>query len=451
MTGIVSTYSKIALILVFILGCFSLTVFFAGGSPVFFLILLYLLLFLFGILLKPFVGVCIYVFLSLHSQLVSQHVLGIGVKNLLLLIIGSCVILQYLGRAMSRDRRVLNLNGCTFFVLNYGFFLLLCSSLNGTEKYLSVVYYILYIISVIGMLLIYISDKNNFKIILSVLLFSGLVLISFGIFEVIIGRTFFYSAWTLAERYRFGIMRMGSTVADPNYVCFAIIPLIPIAVCFLKESKKRLVRIYYFGMLVFFVGGVLLTVSRIGWLVLAFVFLYLNYQKIYDIFKKNIFLKSISLSIFIILVVGIGLGGYRYLTVMSESQGSSNVRAKALQISWDNFRKHPFVGVGFYQLEEANAMYIKSGLTRTGGMSSMNTYMKILAEDGIFVFLCFIGIIITAYRRLLKLEDSDQVYGYIRIGFISWLLIAMTLNSSGGIIFWSFIAISMRERIGGID
>jgi len=387
---------------------------------------------------RPFWGLLTYVFLSLHTQLVGQQLGGLAIYNILLFVIGSSYFIRYFREIYSKKNMAVLKNS---FTLTIGLIIsiLLVSIFNGTTKYSSVVFFCLRIFVVIFIIGYSMRSERDLKVVLNTLILSGLCIILFGFFEIAIGRTVFYSAWTMAERYRMGIIRMGSTLGDPNYICFTIIPIIPIAHYFFLISNTKKLRMYYVLSILVFSLGVLLSFSRIGYIVLVLYFFFYGYWKL--IKKLNIVLKF-TISFMIIALLSLGfLRGVSYISEKFEARSSTDTRVKAFKTSLDNYFVHPIIGVGFERLEEMNAFHVKTKLTKTGGISAMNTFLKILAENGPFVLLFFVFIIIRAYLRCRSYSRKIELFNYLIISLLLWCFIALTLDSLGTPLFWLLIGV----------
>jgi len=431
------------LILTLILTIFMIMVFSLSIDNSIILLIPVIILVAIYIVINPFSGICFYIFSLMHPKLIQRKLFDIYIPQLFLLIVGSSFLLYYMQETIiSKDLR--DLKKIFFCMIGYTGSILFVSLINGSGNYLQIFFYAFKIFLLPLMIISSIKSKKRLDIFLIILISSGILLISVGIVELLIGKTFFYSLWTLTERYRFGIMRMGSTVADPNYICFAIVPLIPIASYFFK-TRKGLIKIYFCLIIIFFVSGIFLTVSRIGILTLAFIFTFMYYQKNILLKLKNPFFKKILLMLFVIFILIGSIYLYFIITESTESELSTNTRTNSLLISLYSFWKHPLVGVGMHKLEMENALFIYSPLTLSGGISSMNTYIKILAENGIISFIFFILLIILTYKRISAKEIHDEIFSFVKISLIAWLIIALTLDSMGTIVFWCIVSISMLD------
>lgn len=394
---------------------------------------------------RPMAGFIFYLFMIQHEQVVDLKVANVMIINLMLASVVLSTVFNSVS-ARSFTQLVLSIKKplalCSCFIVT----LLLVSLFNSTEKYSSVALYCFRMVSLLTLFYYFVDSRARLELALKVLLLSGVCMALFGLFEVLIGRTFFYSAWTLGERYRFGIVRMGSTVGDPNYVCMALLPLIPLAHYFYSSAKTFIAKGYYLSILAIFTLTIALTFSRIGCLALFFYGVYSLYAKYARGLETHYVIKKVLFLVVVSLLSVVLYFGYSLLTAkISGAQISSTTRAIALELSYHFFKQFPLTGVGFDRLEYFNGSHLKTTLTASGGISSMNTYLKILAEDGVFVFISFFGLVAYAIRKLQKLGKTDPIYHYLNLGFISWLMVAVTLDSMGTAVFWIIIATVLRD------
>jgi len=395
-------------------------------------------------MVRPFLGLLVYLFVAFHSQLVNLRVMGLVVDNVLLLalLFGSTINFFVNLRAEMKNE----CGSLASFKYLVPFFLSLVSVslFNGIDRYTSVIYYCAGVIIPLMILWAKADSIASIEAVFKALFMSAIAMSLFGLFEVGAGRTFFYSAWTLTERYRFGIIRMGSTAGDPNYICFYIIPLIPLGLYFYRKATNSRARYAALLGTVILVATSIMTFSRIGYLSLLIILSFFSYGKLAKRIMHNK-IARIYLMLTFLLITGLTLvKGYDYLSsVFSGALGSSKTRIKALLVSMDHIGQHPFAGLGYMKLEAFNARYVHSPLTPTGGVSAMNSYVKIMAENGVITGIAFLLVVVLSYRNIVRMEKNHDIYLYIRCSFIVWLIIAATLDSYGTVAFWALVGASL--------
>lgn len=228
------------------------------------------------------------------------------------------------------------------------------------------------------------NRKNAEKFLIAMIVaFTFIVAISY--IELILGHTFFYSKWTGGERYRNGILRTGSTVSDPNNICYMILPLL-----FLLETEaiKKLLPKYMRRVLeILYIGTVLLSSSRAG--LVALIACYALY---FLVKRKGIFLLSIP---FIALASNKVLEMIEQL--LGQSMESTSYRQyiiKQALLLWNN---NKFLGNG------GNAITF---LSSNEQINTMNTY--------VFMLLCYGGIGLAFYIGFIVLLIKNDIIQWIK-------------------------------------
>ncbi|MFR2776307.1 MAG: O-antigen ligase family protein [Anaerostipes sp.] len=270
------------------------------------------------------------------------------------------------------------------------------------------------------------NRKNAEKILLTVVI-GVLFIVIVAYIELALGHTFFYSRWTINERYRNGILRVGSTVADPNNVCFFILPFL-----FLLETNamKLLIKpilrkfIELFILLLIF-----LTSSRTGLVAL------LVGVSVYFLLKRKVY--------FVICVPIIGVASNVILrmleSLIGQYQESTSYRNYIIEMALLSWSEHPVFGLG----GGAISSVLNSGSGAT--INTMNTFVFMLMCYGIiglaFYILFFILLIKSDVQRWIheKKLNNDSLLRFSCV--VSLLILAYTLDTFYMVWMWLFPAI----------
>jgi len=71
----------------------------------------------------------------------------------------------------------------------------------------------------------------------------------------------------------------------------------------------------------------------------------------------------------------------------------------------------------------------------------MNYYVKVLSENGVFVFMLFLFLVISIFRNFQLLSFSVPFYKYVMCSFILLNLNMLTIDSFG--LFFILVGLSM--------
>lgn len=233
-------------------------------------------------------------------------------------------------------------------------------------------------VSIAGMMVISIAlqehtnynSKSREKIILAV--FTGFSFILFiAYLELAIGHTFFYSLWTGAERYRYGIMRVGSTVADPNNVCFYLVPFF----FWMMTNAVKNVIPRYFRKVVHILTFVmiLLTSSRTGMIALVLGLFLCIIGK-----RKARLLVALP-------VIGVAFNSLLNIfeKLMATHLESTNFRNYIVEQCLLLWNQNKIFGIGMGNI-------MKSLGYESGSLNTMNTYIFMLTGLGIIGLIFYI-------------------------------------------------------------
>lgn len=250
-----------------------------------------------------------------------------------------------------------------------------------------------------------------------------------------------YRCWDLRHRFSSRFENTdGGVISDSNHFAAAVVLLFPLVVrqMFSGHWLKRVgAAVGAFGM----VMTVVITGSRGGFLGLAvqsMAFLYF-----YKEYRKRIFLALAGLSIIILPFVSdyyieriVGIFAHEEIED-TEARDSVNSRLASWSLSIETWQQMPFIGCGMQNFRYYMGYY-KEGLNWGElGHVAHSTWLQVLAEGGLAVFLPFMFILILFYRRtfmatrfyagLKRMEDVQDIYA-IQIGMTGFLVCATFLN-----------------------
>lgn len=225
-------------------------------------------------------------------------------------------------------------------------------------------------------------------------LFNTLALVLYvaGLYKL--NGNFGYQPETLGVLPDRGIPRLIGPLRDPNFfIAFNALFL----VFFIIYNQTKLDK---FGLIICSMTS-LLTFSRGGAVALVIAFLFMS------LFKKN----GLSKMLFILMVMGVL--AFVALNLFPETQGFIDKRLESASEGsgrfdiWSNafsvFLEHPFKGIGIFSFLTYNE-------TVFGDYHYMhNTYLEILVEGGIFVFLIYMGFLISLFMTTFFYSKNTHV------------------------------------------
>ena len=276
------------------------------------------------------------------------------------------------------------------------------------------------------------SDEKYSRALIKAYFISIAAIVIVGYIELIIGKTFFLSKWTLEERYRFGIMRIGSTVGDGNFMCLL---LIPSYVLFKSKAFSNVINkiiINLFRILIFI--QVIITTSRTGLLVLLIV------QCLMYLYKYK-YLLGMFISSTIITIPYINKLAYN---LYNTDLGSNFARETMSELAHNIWINNIYFGIGFGNFANISKQYTVGAIV--DALQTMNTYYFILTSSGILGLILYVlYIIITIKEDLIKFFRSKES-SYIVIAIIGWSIMVSTLDAFYIIFLWMIPSLVMAIK-----
>jgi O-antigen ligase len=206
---------------------------------------------------------------------------------------------------------------------------------------------------------------------------------------------------TLPHPNNFGAFLFFSTLASFYFFLF---------------SQKKLFKIFLTVFLFFQIFAIFLSFSRAALfaLILGFSFFF-----IYALIKgtatdkKNVFKLMLTLICAGTLSLGLLYDQYyqRGGVVSYDHAGakkSDSRRMYYFEVSYEIFKKHPFLGIGFFNYEKHHPKFITPEIRnkyedKTVGGIVHSIYFLIASEEGLFALVCFLGFIAFLIYRFFAL------------------------------------------------
>lgn len=262
------------------------------------------------------------------------------------------------------------------------------------------IYFSIYLICII-------YDNNNLINELLIVIVVAAILYSIVAYiELLQGKTFFYSSWTGMERYRHGIMRVGSTLEDANVLALYLLP--PIFILMMKRTQILFGKVFSKILIVLMAIVLYITSSRASLFSLA-----VGILLIFILNKKS--LKQLLLIVFAILgVMSIPFVIKSLNTYEAASAGQRFYIISKAIILW---KSHFLFGIGVTEFQKQTAWL------------TMCEYVRQLCEVGIFAFIIYCGffvLLIRIYYKNSKTLKSDDLFD---ASCILGLIVAFMINS----------------------
>ncbi len=196
---------------------------------------------------------------------------------------------------------------------------------------------------------------------------------------------------------QFGWQRLGWTHENPNVAALYLVAGVPLGVYAVKRARRAVSRILLVLGTIAVVVGIILTFSRQTIFPLSLVLLAVLFKE-----AKSKWVYAVA---FLALAVGLFLVPefywYRLSSISKVLEGGGEdwslaMRAMAFKAAWHMFLQHPFTGVGL------NNFIVRSGSEVFVRIGAHNGYLEILTGVGLFGFIAFIMMPITAIRGFIR-------------------------------------------------
>ena len=367
---------------------------------------------------------------------VGRDSFSVSVNEVLLLILLSAIVLKKLftGKITFPDSK---LNRPIFLLLLFNVFGLLRAFADLSQSdyikcwlyfFLWAEYFLIYFL-----ILDLVSSKKEVKIILYLMILSGLLTVVSAFYQQIAGTTL-RSIGSISEtgktQYRL-ISAFGFYSNDFGAYLLVVLSILLNLYFYVIKQKRRLVLILILPTLytLFFTfsrGGIL------GLIALIIFLLILRKEHRKKIVIYSLFIVIISS--FILTPVFVRWANTSYVKKGGQIILKKNISERLAQweASLDQFAKHPLIGKGFHTYHYRELDYQSHfGIFKYIGHAH-NVYLRLLIESGIFGLAAFIAMIYIIYSNafsMLKYKISKEFELMIYIvlsSFSAFLVVAMT-------------------------
>ena len=195
----------------------------------------------------------------------------------------------------------------------------------------------------------------------------------------------------------FGWQRFGATHVDPNEAAIYLVAGVPLGIYAVKRVRPILARVLLVVCVVVVLMGLVATFSRQTIFPISIVFLAILFREARSKWVYGI--VAVVLLVSLILVPGYYWHRISTISQLVEGTGgdfSLAIRFKALKVAWHMFLQHPFTGVGL------NNFIVRAAPELHIAIGAHNGYMEILTGVGIFGFVAFILMPVSAIRGFVR-------------------------------------------------
>jgi O-antigen ligase len=299
------------------------------------------------------------------------------------------------------------------------FFLTLLFSFIGNDIYMA--YYIHYV--------------RNFIFIALIVTYLYLILDTDEklqeLFQLIIAITVLLSLFVVVEVFQNGWGRAWLFYANPNYLGYALLPGLVLAI-FSKQKYKQLIT----PLIIF---SIFATGSRAAELSVAFVVL------LFVIFNIKQLNKS-YLAVSLLIVISTSILFFDKIVTNQDFNGTRGVLAK---ISLNVFNEHPINGMGYGQFRKNFGRYVDEDIRKIGNIEiekalaenaekmTHNDFLTVATELGLIGLIFVIFLFYKLYIELKKLLLHSRNNYFLSIGLMGGSLIfSLFHNNLTSFVFW---------------
>lgn len=245
--------------------------------------------------------------------------------------------------------------------------------------------------------------------------------------------------------------RSASLRGDPNDTAMLLVAGIPLTFYWLYNYKRLLGTVFFSGIMVALLFGIVLTGSRGGFVALLAVASIMFIRKpSLKVFLAGIFLAASFLAI----------APHSYWDRMDtmrtghEEHGSRSLKNRErLQMGGLNvFMEHPVFGVGPGNFGQAYLQYL--GFQQAGGGVAHNMYLEFFVENGFFGGMLLLYIYATSIMSLLKLDRIQgrhhRQFGLgfsIAVSLFGMLLSGLFLSQAKNSVLWFTIGMGISAGL----
>jgi O-antigen ligase len=299
------------------------------------------------------------------------------------------------------------------------FFLTLLLSFIGNDIYMA--YYIHYI--------------RNFIFIALIVTYLYLILDTDEklqeLFQLIIAITVLLSLFVVVEVLQIGWGRAWLFYSNPNYLGYALLPGLVLAIFSKQKYKQLIVPLIIFSI---FATGSRAAELSVVFIVLLFV--------LFNIKQMNKAYLIVSL----LIVTSTSILFFDKIVTNQDFNGTRGVLAK---ITLNVFNEHPINGMGYGQFRKSFSRYVDEDIRKIGNIEiekalaenaekmTHNDFLTIVAELGLIGLAFVIFLFYKLYVELKKLLLHSRNNYFLSIGLIgSSLIFSLFHNNLTSFVFW---------------
>jgi len=233
-----------------------------------------------------------------------------------------------------------------------------------------------------------------------------------------------------------------------------LVLLIVITLGQLKETRGRIYQILLGAVLGLYAFALVLSLSRSAWVAFTVTGGLCLWLKRKD--KRVIIWSAILLLLFIVILAGIPAAKQRVVTTVSRLNNAqiNDILSQRLDL-WRTaviiFKKYPFFGIGLNNFKDTFPEYTTPDMAKWPFHihAANNQYFNVLAEQGIFGFIVFVGFV--GYLIALGIKNIRQGGNeFFALAIIAYLVGAlfdyMWVDYSFMFIFWFVVILNLIER-----
>jgi len=221
--------------------------------------------------------------------------------------------------------------------------------------------------------------------------------------------------------------------SDPNALALHLVMMMPIALTLLMNTHNILKKLVYAAGIVVMLAGMFATFSRGGFLALLAMLVVLTVR----LLKRNRAAVLAVVLVGAIAAIVLAPGGYahRLSSILDPSQdevGSASARRDLLLRSIGTAVRRPLLGVGIGNFQEVSIH----------NQVSHNAYTQIAAEMGIPALVVYLLFLVTAYKRLRRIEhETVDETGFSRYYYLS---IGLQASLAGYVVGSFFLSVAFE-------
>jgi O-antigen ligase len=248
--------------------------------------------------------------------------------------------------------------------------------------------------------------------------------------------------------------------SDVNYYAGYLLMALAICIGLLMTERRLAYRFLLAGIALSMMIAIIATVSRSALAILLL--MVVVYAASFVLQRRAQTLVSLSLIASLVGVVGVllltDIGSRvvdlftlsrRIETVIVGRDASLQQRQNIASVTVDMIKDNPLLGVGFGAFEQSFDRY-KGGYLSTGSKrSAHNTFLRVLAETGVFGFIAFLYFVWVlmrslwvSYRRLTNLDQRTLMFAlFLSLG--SFILMSVSLDQMFEPHFWVLCGVAL--------